>query len=129
MEVVALLYDFLRSGAVRTDALDPCDVRRSGKRRWAANEIDRAASEVPRARDATHSAVALRRAATAGDTEPRNGSHEHANVQSGVSIQPPAVRPVRLPTRRAQGRHYRVQVVRAVERGPRERCVSKALSV
>jgi hypothetical protein len=72
VEVVALVDDFLRAGAARSEAKSsrlpyaPSDVLSSSR------EIDRSTSEVIRARDATHEAVAYSRATTAGEMEARN---------------------------------------------------------
>jgi hypothetical protein len=55
----------------------------------SAREVNRASFEVERARDATHSAVALRRAATAGDSDSRTDSQEAHEVAGGVISESP----------------------------------------
>ena len=84
MEVVYLGDHVLRSCA---PGGDPLCLRRSGsspERYPTASDVDCAALEVERARDATHSAVALRSAATAGDSEVRMDCQKPVGVQSGM---------------------------------------------
>ncbi len=68
MEVVSLVYGFFRAGASRGDSLRPRVREPVSDRRATAREVERASSEVIRARDATHSAIALRSAPTGGST-------------------------------------------------------------
>lgn len=49
-----------------------------------SREVRRAAAEVERARAPTHSPIATSRASTAAECEPRNCSHEHEYVCTGV---------------------------------------------
>jgi hypothetical protein len=85
-----LLYEaLLGSCASGGDALCTCELLGSAEQIKAACEVHCAACEVVRARDATHSAVALRSAATAGDTESRNGCQEAGEVQGSMWCQSP----------------------------------------
>lgn len=82
--MVALVYDLFGSGASVGDALG---ARRSGssdKECPTAREVDSASSEVVRARDATHSAIALRTAPTGGRSEARMSGKEAASVEQGM---------------------------------------------
>lgn len=63
--------DFLGASAARCDPLGTRRSTRSLKKREISDDVDCASFEVPRARAATHSAVALKRAATAGNSEVR----------------------------------------------------------
>jgi hypothetical protein len=62
----------------------------------ATREVCCATLEVERARDATHSAVALNRAETAGETETRNGCQEVLHVLAYIRSQPLEDRALRL---------------------------------
>jgi thiamine biosynthesis protein ThiC len=68
VEVVTLIYRFLRSGAAVGDTLRAGRLEAASDRRATTAEVKRASSEVERAWDATHSAIALRRAPTGGRT-------------------------------------------------------------
>lgn len=57
----------------------------------AADDVDSASCEVERARCATHSAIALRSAATAGDSEAATVTHDVGDVQGSVMSQSPRV--------------------------------------
>jgi hypothetical protein len=89
MKVIALHQDFRRACTAR------CAARRSGmpggvvKASSIADEVDCAAREVLRALDATHSAIALRSAATAGDSDSRIVSQEVHDVICCVFTQAP----------------------------------------
>ena len=61
-----------------------CEGEASSESDVAACEVDSASDEVERAFDATHSAVALNRAQTAGDNETRNGCNEVPHVLGNV---------------------------------------------
>ncbi len=68
MQVIALVYRFLGSRTpvgytLRAGGLEP-----ESDRRATTAEVKRASSEVERACDATHSAIALSRAPTGGNT-------------------------------------------------------------
>lgn len=54
--------------------------------RRAACDVDCAATDVVRARDATHSAIALRTAPSAGDNERRKLGQEVHGVLSGMGL-------------------------------------------
>jgi hypothetical protein len=71
VEVVALKDHFLGSGTPGCDSLGSGGCACSRESDTAACDVDRASSEVVRARDATHSPVALRRAATGGNNQSR----------------------------------------------------------
>jgi hypothetical protein len=66
--MVSLVYTLLRSGASGRDPLSPGREERRSERRAIAAEVSSASPEVERARDATHSAIALRSAETGGKT-------------------------------------------------------------
>jgi hypothetical protein len=63
-----------------------CEGEASSESVVAACEVESASDDVERALDATHSAVALNRAQTAGDRETRNGVKEVEPVQSGCGL-------------------------------------------
>lgn len=89
VNVVALVYDLLRSGATRGRSVAP---RPGDERRSIAgcdHNVDSSALEVERVRDATHAAVALRRAATAGNTSSRPDVEQASEVQFGMGGEPP----------------------------------------
>lgn len=71
VQVIALVYDFLRSGASGRDPLgkggSPC----KSESVTAACEVCCASFEVVRARDATQSPIALRSAAAGGNSQSR----------------------------------------------------------
>lgn len=125
MDVVAFVDDLFRPRAPRRDALgvDRGDDRRSSAG-WD-HKVDCTASEVERAFDATHSAVALRSAATAGDNDSRMDSQETQEVLSGMCIETPPPFERALRVRLLMG-HGNTNLV--VATGPRRRCVSKASS-
>lgn len=54
---------------------------------FTASEVCCASLEMVRARDATHKAVALRRAATAGETEFRNGANDVSHMRSNLRVE------------------------------------------
>lgn len=68
VQVIALVYDFLRSGAPGGNTLRPGDFRTMSDRLATACEVESASPEVERARDATHRAIALNRAPAGGRT-------------------------------------------------------------
>lgn len=124
--MVSLVYHLFGSGAPRADPLRSSGGGSSCTESAIARDVDSAASEVERARDPTHSAVALSSAATAGDTETRNGPQESAGVQGGMWRQPPD--PLRFLGRELHPTHA-PQTTRADALTPRERIVSGASSV
>lgn len=76
--------DFLRSSAAMRDSLRVSGCGSASKVDTIADCVDCTAEEVVRALRATHSAVALNSAATAGESETRNVCQEAPDVQSGV---------------------------------------------
>lgn len=126
VEVIPFVDDFLRSGAAGRDTLRVGRPSSEENSRSWSDDVDSASLEVERARDATHSAVALSSAATAGDTETRNGPQESAGVQGGMWRQPPD--PLRFLGRELHPTHA-PQTTRADALTPRERIVSGASSV
>lgn len=124
VEVVPLVDDLLRARAAFGDTLrvgrPSC---RDQSCSWAA-EVDSASAEMERARNPTHSAIALRRAATAGDSESAMDSQESGQVDSGMRCQPP----VSDELHRVRKRHQTARVTLAVEATPRRRWVSNASS-
>jgi hypothetical protein len=73
VDVIALVDHFLWSGTCGGDTLGGCVPGESSESVTAACEVSRASAEVVRALDATHSAIALRRAPAGGKTYARMG--------------------------------------------------------
>lgn len=90
VEVVVLEDDFLRAGARRrdTDRVGRCST--CSKSCSCSDEVCSASLEVERARDATHSAIALRTAPTGADVKSWNHSEELGDVQGGMRGQLPS---------------------------------------
>jgi hypothetical protein len=71
---VIMFHDYLlRSGASGSDSTSPGVRLRLSEILKASDDVESAAAEVERVRDATHSAVALRSAPTGGRTYARTG--------------------------------------------------------
>jgi hypothetical protein len=77
---------FLRACTTASDTITLCEVAGSEEIRTASAEVRRATFEVVRARDATHSAIALRRAESAGESETRKVSQDSLCVGSGMGL-------------------------------------------
>lgn len=123
--MVTLVDDFLGTSAVRTHSLTPRELGKGSSAARRPNEIDRAASEVERARDATHSAVALSSAAAGGNNEVRMSSPELVEMQLGMSIETPLSVAA---SRHDQTPRQTAVVSLSVATAPRLRWMSQALS-
>jgi hypothetical protein len=87
--MIALVQDLLGPGAPDAHSLGAGGGESGSSDALRPNEINRATSEVERARDATHSAVALNRAAPGGNNQLRMSGPEASQVEKGMGSQPP----------------------------------------
>jgi hypothetical protein len=87
--VVPFVDDFLRPGAVRADPLGSGEPLERCTLATRDDNICCSSREMERARAATHRAVALRRAATAGDNSVRELAKASGKVQGGMLSQSP----------------------------------------
>jgi len=79
--------DFFWSGARSSDTKTRCVSGCMSESVTAACEVCCASAEVERAFDATHSAIALRRPATAGESDSRVCCHELQDMQTSMRSQ------------------------------------------
>jgi hypothetical protein len=77
---------FLRACTTASDTVTTDEGEGSSEVASAASEVCRATREVIRARDATHSAIALRRADSAGESETRKPVKDAQGVLSGMGM-------------------------------------------
>lgn len=90
MEVIHLVDHLLGSRAPDADPLRSSGGGNTREESAIANDVDRATSEVERARDATHSAVALSSAAAGGNNQFRMSGNEASQVEKGMGFQSPS---------------------------------------
>lgn len=88
--MVGLADHFLGPRAAGADPLRSSGGGSAFEESAIANDVDRAASDVERARDATNSAVALSRAAPGGNNQLRMSGQEASQVEISMRDQPPS---------------------------------------